>query len=407
MAATKYWDGSAWQVLPNKTIAYDSDQIGTVKAYAGTVIPTNWMICDGRSLIRGDYPDLFTALGSTSSPWGLSDATHFEIPDLRGRMLVGSGTAGAGGGLSGIGKPVGGSALTARAMAAWAGAEGVTLTGPQSGVNSNAAMSNPGNHTHGMGFAAVRNDAIQTNVAFDNGTNPNSYATGGNGAHTHTLTARTADAVHENMPPWCSVAFVIKASGPQINAGGVLQGAAAPVPSYVSGSLPASPVNGQEVYYVADATNGVLWHLRYNAASASAYKWEFVGGSALVSVVSSSQSGGTGATAADLATVGPAVVLPLAGDYDPMMTVRTSNPTAVAANPTIELHIGATGTIVDANAWMITYFAATASERAILSQNNRLTAQPAARELRMRYAGNGNTVNFGQRVLSVLPVRVG
>jgi hypothetical protein len=43
-------------------------------------------------------------------------------------------------------------------------------------------------------------------------------------------------------------------------------------------SLPSSPYDGQEIYYVADATAGVIWHLRYNASSASAYKWEFVGG---------------------------------------------------------------------------------------------------------------------------------
>jgi hypothetical protein len=31
-------------------------------------------------------------------------------------------------------------------------------------------------------------------------------------------------------------------------------------------ALPPGPVNGQEVFYAADATNGVIWHLRYRSA---------------------------------------------------------------------------------------------------------------------------------------------
>src|SRR4030095_11342304 len=43
-------------------------------------------------------------------------------------------------------------------------------------------------------------------------------------------------------------------------------------------ALPGSPFDGQEIYYLADATNSVIWHLRYRAGSSSAYKWEFIGG---------------------------------------------------------------------------------------------------------------------------------
>jgi hypothetical protein len=40
--------------------------------------------------------------------------------------------------------------------------------------------------------------------------------------------------------------------------------------------LPSSPLNGQECYFSPQA--GTMWHLRYNDASASPYKWEVVGG---------------------------------------------------------------------------------------------------------------------------------
>jgi len=50
-------------------------------------------------------------------------------------------------------------------------------------------------------------------------------------------------------------------------------------------NLPASPVDGQEVYYLADSANGVVWHLRYRnppgSPNPNAHKWEFLGGGAL------------------------------------------------------------------------------------------------------------------------------
>src|SRR4051812_173693 len=49
----------------------------------------------------------------------------------------------------------------------------------------------------------------------------------------------------------------------------------APVVSRVT-SLPASPTDGQEVYWQVDAgPPTVVWHMRRNAALA---KWEFLGG---------------------------------------------------------------------------------------------------------------------------------
>jgi hypothetical protein len=75
-----------------------------------------------------------------------------------------------------------------------------------------------------------------------------------------------------------------------------------------------SPIDGDEVYFIADATNGVIWHLRYNAGSSSAYKWEFLGGSPLFA---SAVPGGTGTLWSTGTVVVPAtVVIPRAGDYD-------------------------------------------------------------------------------------------
>jgi hypothetical protein len=77
-------------------------------------------------------------------------------------------------------------------------------------------------------------------------------------------------------------------------------------------SLPGSPVDGQEIYYIADATNGVVWQFRYRSASPSTYKWEFVGGAPLVAV-----GGGGSTSSTTYQTTGtPSLTLTLAGDYE-------------------------------------------------------------------------------------------
>jgi hypothetical protein len=73
-------------------------------------------------------------------------------------------------------------------------------------------------------------------------------------------------------------------------------------------------VDGDEVYFLASEPNSIIWHLRYRAAMASAYKWECVGGNGLMHDITATET--TASTIyADLATVGPTIVLPLAGDF--------------------------------------------------------------------------------------------
>ena len=62
---------------------------GVIVPFAGGILPSGWLPCDGRSLLRADYANLFAAIGTV---WGAADGTHFNIPDLRGQTLVGQGT---------------------------------------------------------------------------------------------------------------------------------------------------------------------------------------------------------------------------------------------------------------------------------------------------------------------------
>ena len=60
---------------------------GTVLPYAGTSVPTGFLDCDGSTLLRADYPALFTAIQTT---FGSTNSTNFKIPDTRDRTLIGA-----------------------------------------------------------------------------------------------------------------------------------------------------------------------------------------------------------------------------------------------------------------------------------------------------------------------------
>lgn len=179
-------------------------------------------------------------------------------------------------------------------------------------------------------------------------------------------------------------------------------------PQSVVTSLPGSPVDGQVIYYQADAANGVIWQLRYRSASSSSYKWEYVGGAPLSSRVLTEQSlGGTVDTWLDLATVGPSITNPLAGDYLIRWGARHAMSTSdtvigsgvnfggsapASNNPGVQWASGVT--------WRSGWYAASSGEdvRTGLSASTVIKVQ-------YRQAFGNNTAS--NRYLTVTPIRVG
>jgi microcystin-dependent protein len=51
-------------------------------------LPNGWIFCDGRSLSKTEYTELFEIIGVH---YGSNDANSFRIPDMRGRTVVGTG----------------------------------------------------------------------------------------------------------------------------------------------------------------------------------------------------------------------------------------------------------------------------------------------------------------------------
>ena len=99
-----------------------------------------------------------------------------------------------------------------------------------------------------------------------------------------------------------------------------------------------APQDADEVYYVADSTQGNLWHLRYNAGSSSAYKWEFVGGTPLRVVNSFTATTVTTNWTTNIFAGNASTALPLSGDYsvdlNAVMNPTTNGGIAAVLTPT-------------------------------------------------------------------------
>lgn len=107
-------------------------------------------------------------------------------------------------------------------------------------------------------------------------------------------------------------------------------------------SLPRSPIEGDEVLYLADDVNSVIWHLRYRPIG-SLFKWEWVGGSTLRASNAGTSMTTASTTYVDLSTPGPAITVPLAGDYVVEAWAQAQHGTAAALG-TMAIKVGAAAT---------------------------------------------------------------
>ena len=62
--------------------------VGAIFPVVWTTIPDNYLLCDGSTYARVDYPSLYANLPSGF----IIDADNFSVPDLNGKVIVGAGT---------------------------------------------------------------------------------------------------------------------------------------------------------------------------------------------------------------------------------------------------------------------------------------------------------------------------
>lgn len=173
-------------------------------------------------------------------------------------------------------------------------------------------------------------------------------------------------------------------------------------------TLPASPVEGQEVLYIADDANSILWHLKYRGAASGLSKWESVGAAPpLYATIDSadpfSPSGSNAWQNAINSVTGPDVIVPLAGVYG-----LWEGAVIGAAIDGQAAQVGASLASVDPT-----------SPFSITNGNTRgagvsrysapTTRLAAGNRIRMMYrdAASSGTTTFSKRWLAVIPIRVG
>lgn len=173
------------------------------------------------------------------------------------------------------------------------------------------------------------------------------------------------------------------------------------IPAYVT-SLPVSPYDGQIIYYQADATNGVIWQLRYNASSASSYKWEFIGGAPLTHIITTQESHSTVGTA-DLATAGPQKTLPLAGDYEIIWGAASYPSNGNLQYVSTQLFVNS----VDTGRYAGFHGHSSYAPRASVASTHVYTGASAGWLVKLRYYSNWAGASWENRHLTIRPIRVG
>ena len=113
---------------------------GVIHQYAGASAPDGYLLCDGSVVSRGDYANLFDAIGTA---YGAGDgSTTFGIPDFRGRVPAGQDDMG---GTAASRLTSGGSGVDGATLGATGGAETHTMTTTE--MPSHTHIQNAHTHT--------------------------------------------------------------------------------------------------------------------------------------------------------------------------------------------------------------------------------------------------------------------
>lgn len=154
------------------------EPLGIVKMWAGKftedVFPANYHLCDGSSLSKTDYPELFKVIGNTFG--GTGDV--FRLPNLKGMFVVGYNADDPD--YNAVGK---------------AGGEKThKLTAEESALPTHNHEIVDAYFTHGG--ATIKNGE--------------GYQLGSETRHSTDVGKALADAAHENRPPFFTLAYIIK-----------------------------------------------------------------------------------------------------------------------------------------------------------------------------------------------------
>lgn len=152
---------------------------GVLSMYGGSSVPAGWLVCDGSSVLRATYPDLFTAIGTT---YGAVDGTHFTLPNFKGKTPFGVDAAqtefaalGASGGQKSVQAHSHGVTDPGHNHALWSIAQEANVY--TLGGTSNRAILKGGSPNSGDGLTGDRGTGISIQSAGSGANNLNPYLT--------------------------------------------------------------------------------------------------------------------------------------------------------------------------------------------------------------------------------------
>jgi microcystin-dependent protein len=173
---------------------------GFIAPWPTATAPTGYLLCNGGGVSRATYATLFALIGTT---YGAGDgSTTFNIPDLRGKFVLGKAASGTGSTLAGTGG---------------------AIDHTHSGGTVSGSTANESAHTHGSGSYSAPEHATFYDRSVDNNADGTQVevshidhihgitgTSGAGSAHSHgagTLAVGTSGTAN---PPFMSLNYVIK-----------------------------------------------------------------------------------------------------------------------------------------------------------------------------------------------------
>jgi microcystin-dependent protein len=147
--------------------------VGTILNWTATTIPKGWLLCDGSGYAIATYPELYAAIGTNFGSSG-----GFQVPNFSSRTPYG-------------------------------GTGSIGLTGGQATVTLTANETGFKNHFHNIADLSTEGFSLA-----DTGSSASAaYNRVDAGGFTSTVAAANAASSHNNLQPYRSLSFIIKAFG--------------------------------------------------------------------------------------------------------------------------------------------------------------------------------------------------
>lgn len=158
--------------------------VGSIFPFVGGQAPTGFAMCNGQTLDRTQFADLFRLIGTK---YGTTNSNNFKVPDLSGRFLVGVGTG--------------------YSLGDTGGSQTVALTAAQMPIHSHDVTGKADQAGRaGVGMYA-------SNVSGGSGWQVLSTTEQGSLSGLTTTSAGSGQA-HENRPPYFALEYIIRTGNP-------------------------------------------------------------------------------------------------------------------------------------------------------------------------------------------------